>query len=639
MRLRLNLKDNLLASDTETTGLNPWGSVKDYGFYPARPFAFSFCDSEGNTDYIRWEVKPATRQVIVNPSDFRILKDLYSNPHLIHIGHNFIFDYRMINALGISIPGKVRDTLIMAHIITGGSELAYGLKFLGNKYLEIDTSDEKELRTATIQARHRNKKLNWYIADDEHFGKDPIKADYWMADPEICKKYAVQDSVRTMLFNKLWYEDIVSNPNLFRVWERETRLTFVTRVMENRGVKFYYEESKLLVKEYETYIKKQLKIADTLGGKGLNFSSHKQMTQKFYIEKKFEPKYNKRGGYVLNKDKLIEIAQQDPLAQVILNYRGANHMISSFLKPYDKFKARDEKGDWILHPSFKQCGPVTGRYSCGDPSLMCVASEDTIRNLTQVEYKPKRVLGPRKDHLWYLPDYKQIEVWVFAFLAKDETMMQALLTGRDFHGEIARQIWGNEPDFEEKYDSYRKRAKLILFCKFYGGGSGKVMFLLNQEGRNLTRKYTLQEAEQFIQDFETKLPGVAKFMKRIMNEVEREGVIYNPFGRMYKIDPQGSYKGTNYMIQGTSADIMKTAMLNVYDLFQKKWKGCYIVITLHDELILEIPIRYHSKQLMRDIILAMQSNFHTIIGCPKPLPISMEVARDRWSNAKEVKLC
>jgi len=340
----------------------------------------------------------------------------------------------------------------------------------------------------------------------------------------------------------------------------------------------------------------------------------------------------------LDGKKLQELAHHDPLAQVILNYRGANHMLSNFMHPYDRFKSKDDTGNWILHPSFKQCGPVTGRYSCGDPSLMCVASEDTIRNKTQVEYKPKRVLGPRKGYLFYLPDYKQIEVWVFGYLSQDKTMQEALLSGRDIHGEIARQIWGHLPDFEEKYSSYRKRAKLILFCKFYGGGVKKVQFLLNLDITDPSNRITEQVAQQFVDDFEGKLPGVAKYMKRVMNEVEREGVIYNPFGRMYKIDPRYSYKGTNYMIQGTSADIMKSAMLNVHDLFQNKWKGCYIIVTLHDELICEIPLKLHCKHLMRDIIKAMQGNFHEIIGCPVPLPISMEIAYERWANAKEVKI-
>ena len=630
MRLKLNLKDNLLASDTETTGLNPWGTIKDYGFYPARPFAFSFCDSEGNTDYIRWEVDPKTRQVKVNPADFRVLRDLYANPHLINIGHNFSFDYRMLNCLGIDIRGEVRDTLIIAHIVTGGNELTYGLKFLGDKYLDIDTSDEKDLRSSTIKARHEAKKLKHRIADDDHFGKDPIKADYWLADKELCKQYSIQDSIRTMLFYELWYKEILANPNLQRVYTREALLTPVVRDMENRGVKLHYEDMLKLMKEYKSYLNKQLKLAENLGGKGLNFRSSKQMTQKFYVEKGLKPEFSKKSGnYSLDGKKLMELAQVDPLAQVILNYRGASHMLSSFLNPYDRFKSRDDEGNWILHPSFKQCGPVTGRFSCGDPSLMCVASEDTIRNKTQVEYKPKRVLGPRKGYLFYLPDYSQIEVWVFAFLAQEQVMMKALLEGFDFHSYIAEIVWGQEADFHEKHSAYRKRAKLIMFCKIYGGGVNKIASLLGCEPK---------EAQLFLDRYDSELPGVSLFMKRTMNQVEREGVIYNAFGRMYKIDAQYSYKGTNYLIQGTCADIMKSAMIEVHKLFTTKWKGCHILITLHDELICEIPERLHSKKLMRDIILAMQGNFHTIVGIPKPLPISMEIARDCWANAKEVKL-
>ncbi len=637
MRLRLSIKDNLLSSDTETTGLNPWGSYQQWGYYPARPFAFSFCDTEGNQDYIRWEVNPFTRKVLVNSIDLKILKDLYSNPHLINIGHNFGYDYRMLNFTGIKVLGDIVDTLMIAHIVTGGSELSYALKSLGVRYLQIDTSDEKELQSATAHARLQGKKLGWILADKEHFGKEPIKADYWMAPLELCKKYALRDSYRAMLLYQLWYPEILENSNLQKVYAREKKLMRVVWDMENRGVKLFLPKMRELQKEYSTYMENQLKVSEKLGGKGLNFRSPKQMTHKFYTEKGYEPKINKSGNPSLNKDKLIELAQKDPLAQIILNYRGASHMLSAFLAPYDNFKAQDEKGEWVLHPNFKQCGPVTGRFSCSDPNLMCVASEDTIRNLTQVEYKPKRVLGPRKGYIWYLPDYKQIEVWVFAFLARDKTMMDALMSGRDIHSEIARQVWGSEPDFKASYDSYRKRAKLILFCKFYGGGIGKVMFLLNQEGRNLKKQVNFNESQKFVNDFDAKLPGIGRFMKRMMNQVEREGSIYNPFGRIYRIDADHSYKGTSYMVQGTAADILKQAMLNVDDLF-KKWPGCYQLITLHDELIQEIPLKYHSKKLIQEIVQAMQGDFHKILGIPKPLPVSIEITKTCWADSKEVKL-
>ena len=637
MPLNLNLKDGLLASDTETTGLSPWGRFEDLGYHPARPFAFSFCDSSGNTAYIRWEVDPFTRKVKICSKDYAILKEIYSNPKLTHIGHNFSFDRRMLESIGIKITGKIHDTLIMGHIVTGGSELAYGLKPLGEKYLGISTKDEKDLKEATNRARREGKKLGWKLAEKGPFGKDPTKADYWMAPKEICEKYAVQDSFRAMLFYKLWYPEILKNANLLRVYEREMRLTKVVKGMEDRGVRLFYPELKRLTKEYEKYSDDRIKEADTCGGKGLNFRSPKQMNQKFYVEKKCKPKYNDRGNYMLDGKKLVELAAVDPLARIILDFRGANHMLSSFMRPYDRFKSRDEDGEWILHASFKQVGPVTGRFACGDPNLMCVASEDTIRNKTRVEYKPKRVLGPRKEHWWYLPDYKQIEVWVFAFIAQEMGMMQPLMEGYDFHGAVSKTVWGHEPDYQEKYDSYRKRAKLILFCKLYGGGVKKIASLL-EIYKDDKGDLDIPKAQKFLDDYDAKFPGVSKFQKRMMAKVERERVIYNPFGRMYSIDPEHSYKGVNYVIQGTCADIMKCAMINVYNLFQTKWKGCHILITLHDELICEIPNRYHSKRLMRDLIEAMQGDFHTVLGIPKPLPVSMEITKGTWADSKEVKL-
>jgi DNA polymerase-1 len=407
--------------------------------------------------------------------------------------------------------------------------------------------------------------------------------------------------------------------------------------MEDKGVRLFNNEVIRLTKEYKELASQKIKEAEKFGGKDLNFRSSKQMHQKFYIEKGYKPKLNDKGNMMLDGKKLVELAAIDPLAQIILDFRGANHMLSNFFEPYSRFKVRESDGEWVLHPSFKQCGPVTGRFACGDPNLMCVASEDTIRNKTRVEYKPKHVLGPRKGYVWYLPDYKQIEVWVFAFMAQEKDMMGPLLQGFDFHGAISKVVWGHEKDYEEKYDSYRKRAKLILFCKLYGGGVKKIASLL-EIYKDDKGDLDIPKAQKFLDDYDSKFPGVPRFQKRMMNKIEREGRIYNPFGRMYSIDPNYSYKGVNYIIQGTCADIMKCAMLNVDKLFRTKWPGCHILITLHDELICEIPAKYHSKKLMRELITAMQGDFHTVLGIPQPLPVSMEIATKCWAETKEVKL-
>ena len=641
-RLNLNLKDNLLASDCEATGINPWGDYARWGFYPARPFAFSFCDSEGNTDYIRWEVKPKTRQVVVESKSLQILKDVYSNPSLTHIGHNFEYDIRMLHFVGVDVVGRIHDTLKMAHIITGGSELTYALKTLSEKYLGVPKDDEKELQNATKHVRLKGRKLGWCIASKENFGKEPIKADYWMAPEELCKTYAIQDSVRTMLFFQLWYPELQKNPQILAVYEKEMKLAYVVRKMENRGVRVFPEDLVRLRKIYEEYIDKQIEVANISGGKGLNFKSPKQMCQKFYVEKQYKPKISeKSGNWTLDGDKLAELAQTDLLAKSILEFRNANHMITAFLNPYERYKVQESSSTWVIHPGYKQCGPVTGRFAGSDPNLMQVASESTGRRRSEITMRPREAFGPRNNYVWYLPDFSQIEVWVFAFLAGDKTMTDILMSGRDFHGEIAKKVWGKSPDYEEKKSYYRKRAKLLMFCKLYGGGAKKVAYLL-KDASEISGKETIKdsvaEAEKFISDYDTQLPGVQIFMKRMINQANREGKIINPFGRVYYIDTDFAYKAVNYMIQGTCADMLKQAMLNVDELFETKWKGCYQLLTLHDELVHEIPLKLHSKHLMKDIIKAMQGNFHEILNIPKPLPVTMKIATKRWSSTKDIIL-
>lgn len=635
----LDLSSGYLGIDTETTGLNPYGTPERWGFYPARPYAFSFCDWEGNTAYVRWQVNPKTRKVLPESSTFKAMQEILNNSKITKIGHNIAYDLRMLTYSGFKFSGSMHDTLILAHVVTGGCELTYGLKQLGVKYLKFSKDDEEELQKATSHARREAKKKGWFIADKEHFGREPIKADYWLAPLDICEKYAVQDAIRTMMFYRLWKREIEKNPGLRNTYEMEMRLFHVVRKMEERGVKLFYEDMKGLFKYYENYIKVQSKEAEKNGGKGLNFKSHKQMTHKFYVDRGHEPELNEKGNPSLNGKKLVELSAIDPLARNILEFRGANHMLSSFLKPYDRYRVQEKSGDWVLHPNFKQCGPVTGRFSCSDPSIMTVASEDTIRRKSSVDYKTKLIFGPRNGYIWYLPDYKQIEVWVFAFLSQDPYMMKSLLDGHDFHGAIAEKVWSREKDYEEFKSSYRKRAKLLMFCKIYGGGVKKIAFLLEcYKEINGKKELDLETAQKFVDQYDQELPGVSRYMKRMINMVRREGKIVNPFGRHYYIIPDRAYCAVNYMIQGTCADIMKRAMINVDDLFTNRWKDSHILITLHDELICEVSRKYHSKKLMREMVTALQGNFHTVLGIPKPLPVSMEITEDRWMTTKEIAL-
>jgi DNA polymerase-1 len=168
----------------------------------------------------------------------------------------------------------------------------------------------------------------------------------------------------------------------------------------------------------------------------------------------------------------------------------------------------------------------------------------------------------------------------------------------------------------------------VLFCKLYGGGIKKTAFLLD---------CPVDEAAKFVGKFDQELPGIQRYMKAMISKAQMEGKIVNPLGRTYFIQPDFAYRAVNYMIQGTAADMMKRTMVNVDKYLREEWPGCAMLLTLHDELVIEVPTKYHSKKLMRGIIVEMQRD-SKLVGVPVPLPVSMKIAKDRWSKTTDITI-
>jgi len=932
------LTGSTIAVDTECTGLIPWGDPRriEYEFghgknkwtewrtvHPARPYAFSFCDREGNTTYVRWEVDPKTRRVIPG-AHHQEMATFFANPEITKIGHNIGYDLRMLEMSGFTVRGTIYDTMILAHIATAGREMSYALKPLGKKYLDIDIDDEQDLKKATHRARLKAKKTgSASYGTNLTGGRDPVKADYWMAPHDVCERYAVQDAVRCILFWELWFDDIRTNGDKWDLFQREHKLFWVLKKMEDRGVRVYPRTVRMLKWYYTRYRERQLNTSLVLGGAGLNFKSVPQMTKKFYGERGHTPSFTEKGNWSLNGERLLELAHgiqavdgtwidpPDSLAKAVLEYNAAGQTIGSFLDVYERYWVKE--GDvYVLHPNYRQTGTITGRLSCSDPNLMQVASATTGRRKADIQSRPREAFGPRPGYLWYLPDYclhpdtlvetvwgpkkifeiqpgehvftfrdrriavgavtrvtsvkklpayrltfdngetviasadhrwptqqdfldlhrkgrhgdyrravqektteqlvvgermvpfrtvggihaytvdgalgythvaravaaavygpcplghdvhhkdrnrrnnrpdnleykhsslhrsehskvtyrtqdhtlrkaraqqairerrdyrgeknprwgthitdverakqsarrkqwwidhpeartqlgarnrarvqnhklvakefvglqpmwaitvepdhnyalscgvltcnSQIEVWLFASLSGEEKMLDALLSGRDFHSTIAEQVFGRNPDFHANHAYYRKCAKLIMFAKLYGGGTKKLASLL---------KMDLDSAKRFIERYEAELPGVKLFMERMITRATRDRYIKNPFGRAYEFDPTFAYKSVNYLIQGTAADVMKNAMVNVDEmLVSTPWPDTWMLMTIHDELAIEVPWALHSKRLMRDIVAAMQVDSKRL-KVPIPLPVGMKIATRRWHRMREVEL-
>ena len=274
-----------------------------------------------------------------------------------------------------------------------------------------------------------------------------------------------------------------------------------------------------------------------------------------------------------------------------------------------------------------------------------------------------------------MPDYSQIEVWVFAFEANEEAMKRALLSGSDFHLSTARAAWHDRNDFctcgrwkeveqemrrnpkfilvwdveKTKHKKgclikwWRQRAKMILFSRLYGGGVAKIAFLI---------RCTTREAQRFIEEFNENLPGVKDYMDETVQKVRDTGVLINLFGREYPIDRNFAYKAVNYQIQGSSAEIMKRSIVRVnnhlVENYPGEWSydendcedydGSHVIGTVHDELIAQVHPDDHSKRLMREIIVLMQRDSHVVPNLPVPLPVGMKWTQTNWSDAQEISL-
>lgn len=627
-RLNLCIRNNRLAVDTETTGLNPWRPQARWGVAPDRPFAFSFCDSDGNYDYVRWEVSKKDRTVKPDPKTLKQVREVMADPRIEKVFHNISFDHRMSEMSGIKVAGELHDTIFLMHVLTGGGERNYGLKPLAEKFLDIPQDDQTELKKSVHAARRQGRKEGWAIAKEETHGKEPVYADFWLGDEELCRDYAINDAQRTMLLFQNAYPQVMADKELARVYQRELNLFWVVKKMEERGCRVHPEDVKRLKKFYTDYMDQQMRLVHKHGGKGLNFNSPPQMQKMFYQKLGYEPKYHRKTGNVtLDSKALASIAKKgDKLARAILEWKAGDHMLSAFLNPYERFMVKEGPNEYVLHGRFKQCGPVTGRFSCTDPNLMNVASEDTGDRKTEIALKPRECLGPREGHVWYMPDWSQIEVWIFAFLAKDPTMMDALLKGKDFHETNAEKVWGKKPDYLEKKKIYRKRAKGLFFGRLYGGGKKTAAESL---------ECTLLEASAYIAEFEEQLPGVKEFTEKVVSEIERNGEIRNAFGRLYKIQPDYAYKGVNYIVQGTAADIAKRAMIRIQRVLDEQCPGGSIILMLHDEFAIEVPKKLSSKELMRAIIRAMQADSRRL-GIPVDVPVDIDLVESRWSSATEL---
>lgn len=604
----------LVAVDTETTGL--------YAYNGDRPFAVSWAFEDGTTGFVRFPVFSKSRRVLYHRKGVKIVQDLLSDPGNKIIMHNASFDLKMLAAAGFDLPADVHDSKTLMHIATGGSEPTYSLKPLCKKYFKVDNDDQKDLHKSIVAARRMAKKRGLPTSDD-------VMADCYMGDPDLLERYAREDAHRTMLLWKFAVSLCKKNSQAIPLYnDIEVPVAATLRRMEARGARVYTKVIKSLRSYYGKEIRKAMEVFRDEGYPDLNPNSPQQLQRVLFQDRNLQPRrWTATGAPSCDKETINYLAsvEQDAVAIALREHRVASKSLSGFVEPYARL-AVPEGNIHVLHPNYNATGARTGRLSCSDPNLQQVA--DPKKEVpTNVKNRARELLGPRPGYVWLLCDYSQIEVWLFAFLSGETTMQKALLGGEDFHAFNATTIWGDRPDFQEHFKHYRKRGKIVMFCKLYGGGVGAVA---------LQASVPEKEAREFVADFEARLPGVPKFIDRMYNRAQRNGYIDTPFGRRYYFNGGDEYKAVNYIIQGTASDVMKCALIDVDEMLRVKYPTSHLLLTVHDEVVIEVPVGHLTANLVSDVKTAMQSTYD-IVGLPVPFPVDAEVATECWAKVVPIE--
>lgn len=332
----------------------------------------------------------------------------------------------------------------------------------------------------------------------------------------------------------------------------------------------------------------------------------------------------------------------------------------------------------IIHASFNQCGPKTGRFSCKEPNMQQIPSKSAGRAPHPIDGRAP--FGPRPGCVWFNIDYSQLEVRIYADLAKEKTLLKIINSGQHVHSAITDHVWGGKNDTciqvgtralfgtlgtaddREDWQKTRKEfwagteektvaawlakhdwsivraeasigrkntvntTKLMIFNQIYGGGVPSLMQLM---------KRSRQEVIDFVKYFDSRIPGMREWNASVTRQARKDGFVRTAFGRRVPVDPDRAYAGVNYIIQGSAADLMKRALLNTHTYLQDNEVRAWIVMTIHDEIVFEfdkLEEKMRHVLALRDIMEEAGSEAFTI-----PMTAEVERVRKRWSEKEKVK--
>lgn len=536
------------AFDTETTSLD---------YMSARVVGVSVCCVAGEAAYI-----PFGHDYLGAPEQLDqeyvldALKPILEDPKVKKLGQNLKYDRNVLINHGITLDGIEHDTMIESYVLNS----------TGSRH-DMDTLAEKYLGRTTIHF-------------EDIAGKGAKQLTFNQIELEKAAPYAAEDADITLQLHEALFPRLEAEKGLLEVYASiDKPLVKVLSNMERRGAKVDANKLSKQSQELATRISELEKEAYDLAGEEFNLSSPKQL-QAIFFEKLELPVIKKtpKGQPSTAEPVLQELALDYPLPKVILEHRSLAKLKSTYT---DKLPLLINPGTGRIHTSYHQAVTATGRLSSSDPNLQNIpirtAEGRRIRQAFVAEQGYKLIAA----------DYSQIELRIMAHLSQDKGLLNAFAHGEDVHKATAAEVF--DVPVSDVSDDQRRKAKAINFGLIYGMSAFGLAKQINV-ARN--------EAQQYIDRYFERYPGVLDYMDRIRAQAHEDGFVETVFGRrLYlpdinarnKMLQQGAERtAINAPMQGTAADIIKRAMINVEKALATADLDAKMIMQVHDELIVEV---------------------------------------------------
>lgn len=565
--------------DTETTSLET---------REAKLVGIAFAIKKGEAWYV-----PAGE----NPQQIAdAFRDVLENPQIQKIGQNLKYDIQVMRNYDVHVAGPIFDTML-AHFLLD-PESNNSMDWLADKFLNYQTIKYEDI----VGPRGRNQKTI-----------DQIEV-------EKVKDYACEDADITLQLKELLEKDVDERKLQKLLHEVEEPLSFVLADMEYHGVKVDTEALEKMSGELDEESRRVQAEIFEIAGVEFNIGSPKQLGQILFEKLKLveKPKKTKTGQYATGEDILSKLADEHDIAAKILEFREYNKLKSTYVDALPKLISPT---DHRIHTDYRQTVAATGRLSSNNPNLQNIP----IR--TEKGREIRKAFIPRdKDHLIMAADYSQIELRIMAAFSKDESMMGAFKEGRDIHATTAAKVFGVDVDHVEP--AMRRKAKEVNFGIIYG---------ISAYGLSQNLNISRNEAQEIIDSYFKEFPNVKKYMDETIEKAKQDEYVETILGRRRYLRNINSKNFTmrgfdernaiNAPIQGSAADIIKIAMINVFDWMQQEKLQSKMIMQVHDELVFDM--HKAEQEILMEKVEGFMKNAY-------PLEVPMEIGMgvgENWLQA------